>query len=184
MRRKGRHGSRKRRHRRRKGRHRPGRRLTFFYSGASSIFSPWAWTKSRQGWNSKAFERAYPTIFSGHRSQTKRGIQEWADTNNHFGRAFGATILPDMVERLDKLGAPVKLAIGLDLVFQTVSSGVLAAISISSPTSLVPLSSGPSNSRGSWRMSTWRGYLGVGHITIDKNEIMQQKVISAINSAL
>jgi hypothetical protein len=35
------------------------------------------------------------------------------------GHSSGATVLPDMAARLDQLGAPVKLAIGLDSVFQT-----------------------------------------------------------------
>ena len=39
------------------------------------------------------------------------------------GHSSGATALPDMVERLTRLGAPVKLAIGLDSVFQTTLSG-------------------------------------------------------------
>ena len=39
------------------------------------------------------------------------------------GHSSGATALPDMVARLDQLGAPVKLAIGLDSVFRTKLSG-------------------------------------------------------------
>src|SRR5271169_1666222 len=39
------------------------------------------------------------------------------------GHSSGATVLPDMVARLDQLGAPVKLAIGLDSVFQTRLAG-------------------------------------------------------------
>src|ERR1700742_2086559 len=39
------------------------------------------------------------------------------------GHSSGATVLPDMVERLDHLGAPVKLAIGLDSVFRTSLQG-------------------------------------------------------------
>ena len=35
------------------------------------------------------------------------------------GHSSGATALPDMVAKLDQLGAPVKLAIGLDSVFRT-----------------------------------------------------------------
>src|SRR5476649_2155725 len=35
------------------------------------------------------------------------------------GHSSGATVLPDLVEKLDRLGAPVKLAIGLDSVFRT-----------------------------------------------------------------
>src|SRR5260370_41464934 len=39
------------------------------------------------------------------------------------GHSSGATALPDMVARLDQLGAPVKLAIGLDSVFRTSLTG-------------------------------------------------------------
>ncbi len=39
------------------------------------------------------------------------------------GHSSGATALPDMVARLDRLGAPVKLAIGLDSVFRTSLAG-------------------------------------------------------------
>ena len=39
------------------------------------------------------------------------------------GHSSGATALPDMVAKLDQLGAPVKLAIGLDSVFRTRLSG-------------------------------------------------------------
>src|SRR6202035_4714604 len=41
------------------------------------------------------------------------------------GHSSGATILPDMVARLDQLGAPVKLAIGLDSVFRTSLQGAV-----------------------------------------------------------
>src|SRR3954454_10987922 len=39
------------------------------------------------------------------------------------GHSSGATALPDMVARLDQLGVPVKLAIGLDSVFRTKVAG-------------------------------------------------------------
>src|SRR3954453_12452363 len=39
------------------------------------------------------------------------------------GHSSGATVLPDMVARLDQLGAPVKLAIGLDSTFRTKLAG-------------------------------------------------------------
>src|SRR6267143_1351689 len=39
------------------------------------------------------------------------------------GHSSGATALPDMVARLDQLGVPVKLAIGLDSVFRTSLQG-------------------------------------------------------------
>src|ERR1700727_610723 len=39
------------------------------------------------------------------------------------GHSSGATVLPNMAARLDQLGAPVTLAIGLDSVFQTSVAG-------------------------------------------------------------
>lgn len=101
------------------------------------------------------------------------------------GHSSGATILPDMVERLDKLGAPVKLAIGLDFVFQTSLSGRVGryinfyiANGAGTPVQRTKQLQGKLENVDVERIP------GVGHITIDKNEIMQQKVISAINSAL
>ena len=35
------------------------------------------------------------------------------------GHSSGATALPDMIAKLNQLGVPVKLAIGLDSVFKT-----------------------------------------------------------------
>src|SRR5689334_7064903 len=39
------------------------------------------------------------------------------------GHSSGATVLPDMVARLDQLGAPAKLVIGLDSIFRTKLAG-------------------------------------------------------------
>src|ERR1700722_3030854 len=39
------------------------------------------------------------------------------------GHSSGATVLPNMAARLDQLGAPAKLAIGLDSVFRTAVAG-------------------------------------------------------------
>lgn len=39
------------------------------------------------------------------------------------GHSSGATVLPDIVERLDREGVPVKLAVGLDSVFHTSLNG-------------------------------------------------------------
>lgn len=101
------------------------------------------------------------------------------------GHSSGATILPDMVERLDKLGAPVKLAIGLDSVFQTSLSGRVGryinfyiANGAGTPVQRTRQLQGKLENVDVERIP------GVGHMTIDKNQIMQQKVISAINAAL
>jgi hypothetical protein len=101
------------------------------------------------------------------------------------GHSSGATILPDMVERLDKLGAPVKLAIGLDSVFQTSLSGRVGRyINFYIANGAGTPVQGTKQLQGKLENVDVERIPGVGHITIDKNEIMQQKVISAINSAL
>lgn len=102
------------------------------------------------------------------------------------GHSSGATVLPDMVERLNRLGAPVKLAIGLDSVFQTTLTGKVGRYI----NFYIGNGAGTRVARG----KDLQGDLsnvdvenipgGVGHITIDKNEIIQQKVISAILSAI
>lgn len=99
------------------------------------------------------------------------------------GHSSGATVLPDMVARLDQLGAPVKLAIGLDSVFRTSLSGRVGRY--------INFYIGNGNGEPVGRTKQLRGSLenvnvqnvpGVGHITIDKNEIIQRKVISAIDA--
>ncbi|HET8545947.1 MAG TPA: hypothetical protein VFL68_15745 [Pseudolabrys sp.] len=102
------------------------------------------------------------------------------------GHSSGATALPDMVDRLTRLGAPVKLAIGLDSVFQTTLSGKVGRYI----NFYIGNGAGTRVARG----KNLQGELsnvdvenipgGVGHVTIDKNEIIQQKVISAILSSL
>jgi hypothetical protein len=101
------------------------------------------------------------------------------------GHSSGATILPDMVERLDKLGAPVKLAIGLDSVFQTSLSGRVGRyINFYVANGAGTPVQGTKQLQGKLENVDVERIPGVGHMTIDKNQIMQQKVISAINSAL
>jgi hypothetical protein len=99
------------------------------------------------------------------------------------GHSSGATVLPDMVARLDQLGAPVKLAIGLDSVFRTSLSGRVGRY--------INFYIANGNGEPVARTSRLRGTLenvdvenvpGVGHLTIEKNEIMQRKVISAIDA--
>jgi hypothetical protein len=98
------------------------------------------------------------------------------------GHSSGATALPDMVARLDHLGTPVKLAIGLDSVFRTSLSGRVGRY----------INFYIANGNGEPVARTKQlhgdlenvdvGRIGVGHLTIDKNEIMQRKVISAIDA--
>ena len=98
------------------------------------------------------------------------------------GHSSGATVLPNMAARLDQLGAPVKLAIGLDSVFQTAVAGHVGRY----------LNFYVANGAGTQvgRTSQFHGNLenvdvggmGVGHLTIDKNLAMQQRVINAIDA--
>jgi hypothetical protein len=100
------------------------------------------------------------------------------------GHSSGATVLPDIVARLDQLGAPVKLAIGLDSVFRTSLTGRVGRY----------INFYVANGAGTpvEKTKQLRGTLenvdvekiGVGHLTIDKNQIMQQKVIDAIDGVV
>jgi hypothetical protein len=101
------------------------------------------------------------------------------------GHSSGATVLPDMVERLDRLGAPVKLAIGLDSVFRTSLSGRVGRY--------INFYIGNGNGEPVARTKQLHGTLenvnvqnvpGVGHITIEKNEIIQRKVIAEIDAVV
>jgi hypothetical protein len=98
------------------------------------------------------------------------------------GHSSGATALPDMVARLDHLGAPVKLAIGLDSVFRTSLSGRVGRYI----NFYVANGSGEPVARtGQFRGELENidvGRMGMAHLTIDKSEIMQRKVISAIDA--
>lgn len=98
------------------------------------------------------------------------------------GHSSGATALPDMAARLDQLGAPVKLAIGLDSVFHTSLTGRVGRY----------INFYVANGAGTPVQKTEQfhgelenvdvGKIGMAHLTIDKSEIMQRKVISAIDA--
>jgi hypothetical protein len=98
------------------------------------------------------------------------------------GHSSGATVLPDMAARLDHLGAPVALAIGLDSVFQTSLSGHVGRYL----NFYVANGSGTQVGRSSQFHGNLEnvdvGRMGVGHLTIDKDLAMQQRVIGAIDS--
>jgi len=99
------------------------------------------------------------------------------------GHSSGATVLPDMVERLNQLGVPVKLVIGLDSVFRTSLNGRVGRY--------INYYIGNGNGEPVARARGMQGELdnvnvqnvpGVGHITIEKNEIMQRRVIGDIDA--
>jgi hypothetical protein len=99
------------------------------------------------------------------------------------GHSSGATVLPDMVARLDQLGAPPKLAIGLDSIFRTKLAGRAGRY--------INFYIGSGAGEPVTRTKDFHGTLeninvqdvpGVGHITIEKNEIIQRRVINAIDA--
>ena len=101
------------------------------------------------------------------------------------GHSSGATVLPDMVERLNRLGVPVRLVIGLDSVFRTRLSGRVGRY--------VNYYIGNGSGEPVARARGMQGELdnvnvqnvpGVGHITIEKNQIMQRRVISDIDGVV
>src|SRR5438270_900654 len=101
------------------------------------------------------------------------------------GHSSGATALPDMVARLGQLGVPVKLAIGLDSVFRTRLAGhaeryinFYVASGAGEPVARTK------DFRGALENVDVQGVPGVGHLSIDKNEIMQQRVITAIDAVV
>jgi hypothetical protein len=100
------------------------------------------------------------------------------------GHSSGATALPDMIAKLNHLGVPVKLAIGLDSVFKTkLSTGAERYINIyigDGPGEPVRAADGL---RGRLDNVDVRGS-GVGHISIDKNEAIQRRVIAEIDAVV
>src|SRR5450432_1794816 len=102
-----------------------------------------------------------------------------------IGHSSGATALPDMVAKLDQLGVPVKLAIGLDSVFRTSLKGRVGryinfyiANGAGTPVEKTM------EFQGQLENVNVQDVPGVGHMSIEKNQIMQQKVISEIDSVV
>jgi len=100
------------------------------------------------------------------------------------GHSSGATALPDMIAKLNHLGVPVKLAIGLDSVFKTrLSSGAERYINLyigDGPGEPVRPAAG---FRGKLDNVDVQG-TGLGHISIDKSEVIQRRVIDEIDAAV
>jgi hypothetical protein len=101
------------------------------------------------------------------------------------GHSSGATVLPDMVARLSQQGAPVKLAIGLDSVFRTNLSGHVGRyinyyIGNGGGEPVAPTR----QLQGSLENVNVQNVPGVGHLTIEKSEIMQRRVISDIDAVV
>jgi len=101
------------------------------------------------------------------------------------GHSSGATALPDMVARLDQHGVPVKLAIGLDSVFHTSLAGRVGRyINFYVANGAGTVVEKTKQFRGALENVDVQKIPGVGHLTIDKNQIMQQRVISAIDAVV
>jgi hypothetical protein len=99
------------------------------------------------------------------------------------GHSSGATVLPDVVARLDQLGAPVKLAIGLDSIYRTSLSGRVGRyINFYIANGNGEPVAATKKLRGSLENVNVQDVPGIGHMTIDKNEVIQRKVISAIDA--
>jgi hypothetical protein len=102
------------------------------------------------------------------------------------GHSSGATALPDMIAKLGQLGVPVKLAIGLDSVFKTklVAGNAERYINFYIANGAGEPVRRDDGFRGKLENVDVESVPGVGHITIEKNAIMQQKVIGAIDSVV
>jgi len=101
------------------------------------------------------------------------------------GHSSGATALPDMVAKLDQLGAPVTLAIGLDSVFRTKLSGRVGRyINFYIANGNGEPVAGTTNLRGKLENINVQNVPGVGHLSIEKNQSMQRRVISEIDAVV
>jgi hypothetical protein len=101
------------------------------------------------------------------------------------GHSSGATVLPDMVGQLSRLGVPVALAIGLDSVFQTSLAGRVGRyVNFYIANGVGTRVEKTSRFLGALENVDVQNIPGIGHITIDKNDIIQQKVISEIHSVV
>ncbi|MBV9533322.1 MAG: hypothetical protein JO283_20225 [Bradyrhizobium sp.] len=108
-----------------------------------------------------------------------------ANTIILVGHSSGATSLPDIVARLDQYGVPVKLAIGLDSVFHTSLSGrVERYINFYIANGPGTRVQGTGGLRGTLENVDVETVPGVSHTSIDKNAVIQQKVIAAIDAAV
>ena len=101
------------------------------------------------------------------------------------GHSSGATALPDIVARLDQKGVPVKLAIGLDSVFRTSLAGRVGRyVNFYVANGAGTRVEKTKDFRGTLENVDVEKLPGVSHLTIDKNQLMQQKIIAAIQSAV
>jgi hypothetical protein len=101
------------------------------------------------------------------------------------GHSSGATCLPDIVASLSAQGVPVKLAIGLDSVFHTSLTGKVGRyINFYIANGVGTRVEKTKNFSGTLDNVDVERVPGVSHVSIDKNELIQQKVIAAIDAAV
>ena len=101
------------------------------------------------------------------------------------GHSSGATVLPDIVASLSAQGVPVKLAIGLDSVFRTSLTGKVGRyINFYIANGAGTRVERTKNFSGTLDNVDVERVPGVSHVSIDKNEVIQQKVIAAIDAAV
>jgi hypothetical protein len=101
------------------------------------------------------------------------------------GHSSGATVLPDMVASLSAQGVPVKLAIGLDSVFRTSLTGKVGRyINFYIANGAGTRVEKTKNFSGTLDNVDVERVPGISHVSIDKNEVIQQKVIAAIDAAV
>ena len=101
------------------------------------------------------------------------------------GHSSGATCLPDIVASLSAQGVPVKLAIGLDSVFRTSLTGKVGRyINFYIANGAGTRVEKTKNFSGELDNVDVERVPGISHVSIDKNEVIQQKVIAAIDAAV
>jgi hypothetical protein len=101
------------------------------------------------------------------------------------GHSSGATCLPDIVARLSAQGVPVKLAIGLDSVFHTSLTGKVGRyVNFYIANGAGTRVERTKNFSGTLDNVDVERVPGISHVSIDKNEIIQQKVIAEIDAAV
>jgi hypothetical protein len=101
------------------------------------------------------------------------------------GHSSGATCLPDIVARLDQQGVPVKLAIGLDSVYRTSLAGRVGRyINFYVANGAGTRVEKTRKFSGTLENVDVENIPGISHLSIDKNQLIQQKVIAAIDAAV
>jgi hypothetical protein len=101
------------------------------------------------------------------------------------GHSSGATVLPKIIARLSRERVPVKLAIGLDSIFHTSLSGRVGKyINFYVADGAGTLVRKTRNFHGILENINVDTVPGVGHLTIEKNPVMQHRVIAAIDAAV